>query len=153
MCDWHLLLWLMADEKGGKGERMVKASQINLRHMAYCYFFLFSFFYFTPTCIGCDVIHAIRAGAVRATERGCSERKRKSSVTYHRQAQGTRVYIYVLLGHVQRYALVNFACRPNVSSILRPAPLLKAVTHLTAQRMNNMKLTSTYIAFCTWTSD
>lgn len=40
--------------------------------------------------IGYDVIHAIRAGSVRVTERGCSERKRKSSVTYHQQAQSTR---------------------------------------------------------------
>lgn len=72
----------------------------------------------TATCAGCDVIHAIRAGAVRASERGCSERKRKSSVTYHRQARRVRVYVR---GHVQRYALLNFPCRPNVSSI--PAAL------------------------------
>lgn len=36
--------------------------------------------------VGYDVIHAIRAGGVRVTERSCSERKRKSSVTYHQQA-------------------------------------------------------------------
>lgn len=50
------------------------------------YYIFFLFFHLIIMYIGYDVIHAIRAGGVRVTERGCSERKRKSSVTYHQQA-------------------------------------------------------------------
>lgn len=51
------------------------------------HYIFFLFFHLITMYIGYDVIHAIRAGSVHVTERSCSERKRKSSVTYHQQAQ------------------------------------------------------------------